>query len=85
MSITDVKVFVKYRAGHITEFEYGKTALFCPNCGTCGSVWKESGFGDYYIENHVCIACSQTFTIQGPSEPNEYDNQILTAIKKELK
>jgi transposase-like protein len=55
--------------------------MHCPACGRDGSVWYEPGEGDYYVGvRYVCVACEQTWHIQGPDPCDGYE---LKAIEME--
>lgn len=69
---------------HSYEERWGKSSLFCPNCGGL-SLWVEDGPGDYYLgRSHLCVNCSHGFCL--PSEPSDDSNdsqskQRLAALK----
>jgi hypothetical protein len=45
--------------------------MYCPAC-RAASVAVEHGAGDYYVgPNYYCFTCGSTWTIQGPTKPND--------------
>lgn len=75
-----MKLTVHYKLGHSYDFEYEKTELFCPNCGS-KSVWVEQGEGDYYSgPTHVCTNCWSDFTIQGPHDARYPEAEVILQI-----
>jgi hypothetical protein len=74
---------VKYEAGHSYQETWELTDLFCPQCGS-KTIWHEVSPGDYYVgEQHLCLSCHVTFTIQGPSQCNGWQNrQRLDALPR---
>jgi hypothetical protein len=71
-----------YPPTHYYEHEYEETSLFCPQCGK-RAVWSETGAGDYYCgPTHVCLECSNSFTIQESGE-GELSRSIAEQLRTE--
>lgn len=81
-----VKINVRYSAGHTIKKVYKKTNFFCPYCGN-KDVWKD--VDEFYDSpQHICIKCEQLFHLNIAYSKELYgglldeDKQILDEIKK---
>lgn len=71
----NVKMTIRYKAGHSYDEEWQRVETFCPNCGK-QEVWMETGPGDYYEgAGFLCVACEWGFTLPSESEADSAEDK----------